>query len=45
MRKEGKIEVMEDEIEDHREGDSRNMVQVAPSIEQTQKEKVRTSLL
>ena len=42
MRKEGKFEVMENEIEDHyEEGDSCNMGQVAPSIDETQKEEVR----
>jgi len=44
MRKQGKFEVMEDEIEDHcQEGDSCNMGQVAPSSEVTQKKEVVTS--
>ena len=42
MRKEGKFEVIEDELEYHCvEGDSCNMGLVAPSIEETQNEVIR----
>ena len=42
MRKEGKFEVIEDELEYHCvEGDSCNMGLVAPSIEETQNVEVR----